>query len=724
MRNIKHIKKFVLISVIIIAAVLILTPLHRAHADPLTDIALGAVTQFFATLLYLIFYTTGKLISWMALLLNWVITIPVYPKGGLPVVQDSWKILRDLANTIFIVALVITAFATIFDIGFGAVKQFANWREMLVKVVVAAVLINFSMVIGVVVIDIAQVPTNTMLSAIGDISVRLGEGLNPAKFLPLLANQQLTTAQATATMANALMNSILGLVIALIFTFSFLVSMTTAAVIALIRIPILWAMLIISPVFWIAYIFPGSRKSFQWWWSTFIGWNLFLPYFLFMLYFALLILSKQTEVTASLAGTFAQEDMGITGLVSLNLQDIVGYVLVCITLLGGTAVAMKASFISSSGVGNMAQKVSGWTKGALGRVSYVSALRGAAGEKLKEIRQYGIGPYGGEAAEKLRQARVERLLGVRGAERPEFKAQKDFTDKSDKEFKLIEQDYKVGKIDAATVASRASATSASSPQGFAYKKMAAELGVLNPELFENTLKELGNNARAAEIFVQSAKKAKFSNLKPNELIKTATDPVLASNKNMTPARREMFKYIQSDKKMAAKLDENGFEQAVKVFGGKDTAETKMFMKDMGKARPDLVADYKIKTGHFGKPEDPRLRVALIYGELRDKSTKDVAQMPDIVWLDGSFQEALNMHLGILEKNDPPRKEKGKKAYAGGAANFKTTLKKNVAKEWKKLKILKVKIRPDLGEGEAFIEEAEKAEKAESPKTEEKEEQIK
>src|SRR3990167_10265752 len=115
--NFKKYKKYYL--AILFAIVFVLLPTHLAKANWLTEWTFQIV---FGNIFYLIFSIAGKMIEVMVTLLNWAIHIPVYPDGGIAVIDESWKIMRNFANMFFIVALIMMAFATIFDVLPGAAK--------------------------------------------------------------------------------------------------------------------------------------------------------------------------------------------------------------------------------------------------------------------------------------------------------------------------------------------------------------------------------------------------------------------------------------------------------------------------------------------------------------------------------------------------------------------------------------------------------------------------
>ena len=82
--------------------VLFLLPTQKVHAggwlDGIVNIGYSAVVSLFAYSAYVIFTLVGKSISVLATLLQMSINIPVYPSGGIAVIDESWKIMRNFSN--------------------------------------------------------------------------------------------------------------------------------------------------------------------------------------------------------------------------------------------------------------------------------------------------------------------------------------------------------------------------------------------------------------------------------------------------------------------------------------------------------------------------------------------------------------------------------------------------------------------------------------------------
>ena len=171
--------------------------------------------------------------------------------------------------------------------------------------------------------------------------------------------------------------------------------------------------------------------------------------------------------------------------------------------------------------------------------------------------------------------------------------------KTEKEYKDLQDRFDTGKVSQLEIETKAKAENASNPEGYAYLKMLAKLGNLDATTYSKTLKELSNNPLAARDFAQTAKETKYSNLQGKELIEMTagideTDTAIHTDLgvgNLTPARKEQAKFIQSDEKIRSRLTQKQFNRLLSLLGGPNTSDGKNFMKDIGENRPDLVVDY-------------------------------------------------------------------------------------------------------------------------------------
>src|SRR3989338_10101398 len=103
---------------LIVLALGLFLPVFEAQASVSSwifdNIAYPAVSNMFSFSLYIVFTAIGTLMGALVQLLAWTVNIRIYT--NVPVIQESWKIIRDFANMLFIIALIVMAYGTIFNI--------------------------------------------------------------------------------------------------------------------------------------------------------------------------------------------------------------------------------------------------------------------------------------------------------------------------------------------------------------------------------------------------------------------------------------------------------------------------------------------------------------------------------------------------------------------------------------------------------------------------------
>lgn len=306
----------------------------QVHAGIITSISSSATHLVVGEILNLIRSILGGVIAFLGSWVDYVIRQPV---TGSTVVQNSWELTRNFANMFFIIALIIMAFATIFN-----VSRY-NFSSLVVNFIIAALLINFSLVIGEVIIDWSQSLSNVFLQAMGDVGARIGEGAKLGSQFDGATTPIPTDVSIWQLAIGAFANIILLSMVA----FSLIVLMFFAIV----RIPVLWFLLILSPLAWILYILPTTRKYNQMWWDYFISWNLFMPIYLFFIYFGILFLNNQTQILGQPVGGVGIVP-GIPG--STTIQTLFFYTFIGIIFIYGAKIAMGFSRAGGAGA------VAGW----------------------------------------------------------------------------------------------------------------------------------------------------------------------------------------------------------------------------------------------------------------------------------------------------------------------------------------------------------------------------
>lgn len=187
------------------------------------------------------------------------------------------------------------------------------------------------------------------------------------------------------TMREILQKTYTAFLVMVLFT-SFLVVFAFA----FIRIPAIWILLAISPLAWTSHAFPGQSKLSEWW-KQFMAWNLFSPIYLFTIYFGLFALSNLGQ----LMGGVRLEDSPVL----VYLSDLLTYSVIGSVMIGGTAAALKASFLGGTKAGEYVKSISG----KLG----VNSEYGAAGTVARLLGE----KTGVTATYEARKAKIEQATG-------------------------------------------------------------------------------------------------------------------------------------------------------------------------------------------------------------------------------------------------------------------------------------------------------------------------
>lgn len=616
--------------------------------------------------------------------LDWTLRLDPNP-SGVAVVRATWDITRDFANMFFIVALIVMAFATIFDIGSFGYGGY-DWRSMLTRFIIVAVMINFSLAIGQLIINISQIFSGVFLQAIGDAGNRILQSMVDSG--PLARGGVLTSlaalfGQATGTtlvtnfitsLATSQVSdlTVLQMCINAFVFFWVALSMFTGALIALIRVPVLWFLLIVSPLAWVASIFPRLSATNTKWWSMFIGWNTFLPIYLFFLYLGLYILQAQAQVLTAInptgASILSQPMVGL----GMTFQELFFYAMTIYILWGGVGIAIKGGGTSGAGA------VAAWSKArtyATARfigapvVNRYDAAKEAVSARAEQFKQEGFQNrtlnwfYGGKDAQDARTQQYKSVLGVRGSQ--PFSAQKDFSGKMDKAISALKDQETAGKMKVnSDFISKTYAMDAGSVEGAARRALLYERGMITDDGFKKDLKAwVSQNPFLAETMIDRAQKGSFKNVNAKTLLEAAsaqgdfTD--FASSSSAIKSRQKLYNALIGDKDIPgldlalSKLTPDQIAQAVDLMGGKDSNEAFKFGKAVGKKRLDALAQYQAASDEATKgPGKGRKPIYFMYRDIKNKKASDLADLLDPVWNNGEFQNALRLKIKVLDKVQP------------------------------------------------------------------------
>ena len=112
---------------------------------------IGALIGLLQEFIYLIFY-------WLiAPIIQSILSIRTYTDTFAAVIYPGWEVVRNLCNIFFIVALIAIAMATLLRV------ESYKYKDLLVKLILAALLVNFSLVIAQAILGVADTIQNQFL---------------------------------------------------------------------------------------------------------------------------------------------------------------------------------------------------------------------------------------------------------------------------------------------------------------------------------------------------------------------------------------------------------------------------------------------------------------------------------------------------------------------------------------------------------------------------------
>jgi len=200
-----------------------------------------------------------------------------------PVIQTGLEVTAGFANMILVLVLVYIAIAIMLQLAGRDTKK------LLVTFLIVALLVNFSTIICGVIVDTANIIMNFFtrdLSA-DAFSENLGSRVAALNFE---FNADVDTTARLQIIAQ------LAILVPFILILGFI--MIILAFIFIFRYIAIWILVILSPIAFVLYIAPATRRYFQEWWSQFIGWSFIGATCGFFLYLALyLVMRLETNTT-------------------------------------------------------------------------------------------------------------------------------------------------------------------------------------------------------------------------------------------------------------------------------------------------------------------------------------------------------------------------------------------------------------------------------------------
>ncbi len=247
-------------------------------------------------------------------------------------VVNGWVIVRDLCNMFFVVVLLAIAIATILKI------EMYHYKKLLGRLVIMAIVINFSKTIAGIIIDFSQVLTLTFVNGFkAAAGGNFVQALGLDKIMALRGGEDNSAWQVAGAYALALIMLIVSCVVVGVMLAVFLI-----------RMVMLWILIVLSPLAFFLTTFPQGQKYASQWWSEFGNYVLVGPVMAFFLWLSLISVStlSANDKPDSLGGSAELQKIGITEIGSKDSMQ--AFIIAIGMLIGSLSITAKMGIMGSS----------------------------------------------------------------------------------------------------------------------------------------------------------------------------------------------------------------------------------------------------------------------------------------------------------------------------------------------------------------------------------------
>ncbi|MCR4280433.1 MAG: hypothetical protein NUV82_03355 [Candidatus Komeilibacteria bacterium] len=332
---------------ILLCLVVAITPLFAQAGFDLMEDVVNPVLKFILDFL-------GVVLVWLIGILLWAAKFNDFI--NMPGVVEGWKLVRDLCNMFFILILLIISVGTVLQI------QSYSYKNFLKKVILMAILINFSRTIAGFLIDFSQIVMLTFISA---IEVSLATGFLNVFGISRLEKQG-TSIGASGEITDNSLEKGAGLLLGIVVAVVFMMVIISMIVMLIYRIVLLWVLVILSPLAYLGAATPGGLGGYTGqWWKQFTEQLIVGPALAFFLWLSLLMIDAGgdtgTIVTqAEISAISPNPDVRIDSALG-NMEFMVNYLLAIVLLIVGMKMAQQMGGLSGGMASNVFNKLK--TKG-------------------------------------------------------------------------------------------------------------------------------------------------------------------------------------------------------------------------------------------------------------------------------------------------------------------------------------------------------------------------
>ncbi|HBV58360.1 MAG TPA: hypothetical protein DEB73_03845 [Candidatus Magasanikbacteria bacterium] len=264
-------------TTVILTAVSVMAFLGLA-APTFANIGTGYVYPAFAYLLEAISALIGQILLWAIDLLIQISSYNSFLDAN--VVSVGWVLVRDVANMFFILIMLVIAFGTMLKI------EAYSWKKLLPRLILTALLVNFSKTFIGLLIDFSQV---IMLTFVNGYAAAAG-----GNFMKLFQIEELFKSYALSPQdidvsfgGNVEFKVLMGFALGTVMLGISLIVILIFVAILLFRIITLWILIVLSPLAFLLGTFPKGQEYYGQWWKQLQGQIIVGPMVAFFLWLSL-----------------------------------------------------------------------------------------------------------------------------------------------------------------------------------------------------------------------------------------------------------------------------------------------------------------------------------------------------------------------------------------------------------------------------------------------------
>ena len=287
-------------------------------------------------------------------------------------IDKTWSIVRDLVNLTFIFGLVYVGLRTILNVG-------TDTKKLLASILIGALLVNFSLFISKIVIDVSNITATEIYQQMG-----IGEYARTDELKSLstsevfMARMGLVNLVSVSSQSAKLVtkykgniadtdNFIMFVIGANIFILVAAFVFAAGAILLAIRFGFLIILMILSPLAFAAAVFPGISGWSTWWWKSLFTQAFFAPAYLFMLYITLFIADGYQSQMGNFDGIF----MNVDGVFQQGFTTAAFFVITIVMMVASLLIAKNMGAVGASRAvalgGFLANSARRGTQGIAGR---------------------------------------------------------------------------------------------------------------------------------------------------------------------------------------------------------------------------------------------------------------------------------------------------------------------------------------------------------------------